>query len=76
MAGNGNIEEPGRSISVLGKPEYVDNRETTEGKQMPVWKSDLLIVLGARESRVHGEAASRVVFSTGRHELHAEEEQA
>lgn len=24
------------------------------------WKSDLLIVLGARESRVHGEAAGQV----------------
>lgn len=24
------------------------------------WKSDLLVVLGARESRVHGEAAGQV----------------
>jgi hypothetical protein len=27
---------------------------------MPQWKSDPLVVLGARESRAHGEAAGQV----------------
>jgi hypothetical protein len=30
------------------------------GKQTPSWKSDPLTVLGARESRVQGEAAEEV----------------
>jgi len=47
---------------VLGgkPPEYAQAEVHPVGRQMLRWKSDPLIVLCARESRVHGEAAGRV----------------
>jgi len=37
---------------------------------MTWWKSDWLIVLRGRESRLHGEAASRSRIVHGKHGLH------
>jgi hypothetical protein len=39
---------------------------------MPRWESDPLIVLGARESRVQGEAAGQIEPDPEEHSLHAE----
>lgn len=37
------------------------------------WKSDSLVVLGARESRVQGEAAGQAELAgLGKHSLHSE----
>ena len=49
-------EEPGRSIAVLGQDRVCQLNGPSRGRQTRQWKSDPLIVLRARESRVHGEA--------------------
>ena len=52
-------EEPGRSIVVLTGSRVCQLKGPSIGRQMPRWKSDPLIVLRARESRVHGEARAQ-----------------
>lgn len=42
------------------------------GRRTLRWKSDLLVVLGAWESHVQGEAAGQNEFLLGKHVLHAE----
>lgn len=41
---------------------------------MPWWKSDPLVVLRARESRVHGEAVGPTVPCPGAHQPYSEVE--
>ena len=58
--GDGRVEGPGRSTAVLIESiEYANRDGYAQGRQMLRWKSDPLVVLRARESRVHGEAAGQ-----------------
>ena len=51
---------------------YAPSDRTTEGRRRWQEESDSLIVLGAWESHVHGEAAGQNEFLLGKHVLHAE----
>jgi hypothetical protein len=52
-------EEPGRSTAVLAASRVCRLKGPTIGGQTLRWKSDPLVVLRARESRVHGEAGEQ-----------------
>jgi hypothetical protein len=52
-------------VSVVRQPSTPHPRGTSKGGRTSRWKSDSRVVLGARESRAHGEAASRAVLAEG-----------
>ena len=52
--------------------EYADRMDDTLGERKRCWKSDPLIVLRARESRVHGEAAGPRSTCRGSHSPYPE----
>ena len=60
----GSVKEPERSTEVLVRsgsaPSMPDEMDYSCERQTLQWKSDSLIVLGARESRVQGEAAKQM----------------
>ena len=65
-----NLRDPAWSWSGAFSVEYVERMDHPEDGKRHAWKSDPLIVLGARESRVHGEAAGQTETGSGQHRLH------
>ena len=63
MGREGSVMAPGRSTAVLARQqgvEYINRMDSPEGDKCDGGSRGLLIVLRARESRVHGEEASQV----------------
>jgi hypothetical protein len=63
MVRNGSVMAPGRSTAVLVRlqwAEYVNRMAKPEGDKCDGGSRTSLIVLRARESRVHGEEARQV----------------
>jgi len=66
MEASRNLGDPAWSSGGVGSVGSTPTQEAhPKARRMLRWKSDSLIVLGARESRVHGEAVSRAIFLVG-----------
>lgn len=69
MEASRNLGDPTRSSQRCGVPGL---NGPSIGTGMPHGKSDPLVVLGARESRAHGEAAEQRATCAGKRLLHTE----